>query len=597
MANENSKEKRLFQRYSKEINDLLLSDDESKSLYAALTSGETTYLRQDRVENTSFDLTWIQVIEDCLYDLGTIVKNPKIVTKTDEELVPVELARKTGMDSVKHLASHSQFIKEIEENGDVIPSKILNIGNDDEYHTYENRFIATLIRRLVLFVDKRYEFIKDHTDLHDQETLYIKNHSVVNGAEVSLETKVKVVSPKEEKVRKANEELLDRVTTIRKYLIYYYRSDFMAKMKNERDVRNPILQTNIIRKNPQYHHCFRLYRFIESYDLLGANYFVKETFSVFSPEELKELNCLMLANYLSLQGKDKSLDVKEKESIYKPKILTSSDDEQFEYGPYYNGPIQFVRVDAPYRKYLESKADDKDLPKELSDQEKKYYENEIRQESLSQEQVEEETKLLERKSKDKIVFDAHVRDVIARRDREEEEYREYLVQKRLREEEVFLHRSRLAMVEEARKFKFDLDTAAFISYSYMPDVSQIREIEENAYNYQEISFPKVNFSLYEILTNGTNAKNRGSSVEDLYRYLTAHTEAKISPSGENYRSLVSSLPLEKEKEKETYVVLTLDGYLVSDEEYTYELKEAKRFDSKQEADCFALLKHGRTIRL
>lgn len=595
MANENSKEKRLFQRYSKEINDLLLSDDESKSLYAALTSGETTYLRQDRVESTSFDLTWIQVIEDCLYDLGSIVKNPKIVTKTDEELVPVELARKTGMDSVKHLASHTQYIKEIEENGDVIPSKILNIGNDDEYHTYENRFIATLIRRLVLFVDKRYQFIQDHSELHDQETLLIKNHSVVNGAEVSLETKVKVVSPKEEKIRKANQEVLDRITSIRKYLIYYYRSDFMAKMKNERDVRNPILQTNIIRKNPQYHHCFRLYRFIESYDLLGANYFVKETFSVFSPEELKELNCLLLANYLSLQGKDKSLDVKEKESIYKPKILTSSDDEQFEYGPYYSGPIQFVRVDAPYRKYLESKADDKDLPKELSDQEKKYYENELKQESLSQEQVEEETKLLERKSKDKIVFDAHVRDVIARRDREEEEYREYLVQKRLREEAVFLNRSRVAIVEEARKFKFDLDTAAFISYSYMPDVSQIREIEENAYNYKEISFPKVNFSLYEILTNGTNARSRGATVEDLYRYLTAHTEAKVSPGRENYRSLVSSLPLEQEKE--TYVVLTLDGYLVGDEEYSYELKEAKRFSSKGEADCFALLKHGRSIRL
>lgn len=595
MANENSKEKRLFQRYSKEINDLLLSDDESKSLYAALTSGETTYLRQDRVESTSFDLTWIQVIEDCLYDLGSIVKNPKIVTKTDEELVPVELARKTGMDSVKHLASHTQYIKEIEENGDVIPSKILNIGNDDEYHTYENRFIATLIRRLVLFVDKRYQFIQDHSELHDQETLLIKNHSVVNGAEVSLETKVKVVSPKEEKIRKANQEVLDRITSIRKYLIYYYRSDFMAKMKNERDVRNPILQTNIIRKNPQYHHCFRLYRFIESYDLLGANYFVKETFSVFSPEELKELNCLLLANYLSLQGKDKSLDVKEKESIYKPKILTSSDDEQFEYGPYYSGPIQFVRVDAPYRKYLESKADDKDLPKELTDQEKKYYENELRQDSLSQEQVEEETKLLERKSKDKIVFDAHVRDVIARRDREEEEYREYLVQKRLREEAVFLNRSRVAIVEEARKFKFDLDTAAFISYSYMPDVSQIREIEENAYNYKEISFPKVNFSLYEILTNGTNARSRGATVEDLYRYLTAHTEAKVSPGRENYRSLVSSLPLEQEKE--TYVVLTLDGYLVGEEEYSYELKEAKRFSSKGEADCFALLKHGRTIRL
>ena len=126
-----------------------------KEILDSLTNGKNTYMRVDRQESSSFDNSWIETIEGVIFDLGEIVQNPRLNTKTEGAIVPVELARKTNAESVQHLASHTQYIKEIDDLGNVIPSKILTILHDDEIRTYENRFIATFIRRLVLFVEMR----------------------------------------------------------------------------------------------------------------------------------------------------------------------------------------------------------------------------------------------------------------------------------------------------------------------------------------------------------------------------------------------------------------------------------------------------------
>ncbi len=130
-----------------------------RDILTSLANGKNTYLRMDRLESSSFDNSWIDEIEGVIFDLGEIIANPRQVTKAEGNIVPVELARKTGAESVQHLASHTQYVKEIDEYGNVIPSKILSMVNEDDIRTYENRFIATFVRRLVLFIEKRYEFV------------------------------------------------------------------------------------------------------------------------------------------------------------------------------------------------------------------------------------------------------------------------------------------------------------------------------------------------------------------------------------------------------------------------------------------------------
>ncbi len=463
-----SKEKQLYQQFSSKVSELL-SDENARGIFDSLRSGQNTYMRVDRVESSSYDVAWIDMIESCIPDLGTIVNNPRLTTKEVQDLVPVELARKTNADSVKHLASHTQFIKDVTEEGDVIPNKVLNIGADDEVKTYENKFIATLIRRLVLFVEKRYEFVKKYAVLHDHEILFFKNESKVNGSDVFIETKVKVVSPKTDPQSITNTKYLERIEQMRQFILYYYNSKFMKKFKNERNVRNPILMTNIIRKNPLYHHCYELYRFLESYDRLGVSYNVDEKYSQFSSTELNELNCLMFANYLSLQGKDKSIQYKEKIRDYKPIILTSSDDEAFVYGPLLKGPIEFVRVDEAYQRYLDSFVS-KDIDRELNKEEKKYYSQELDVRKLNRREYEEKVKLLERKKWQKIQFDKEVEARIRQREEEEKRLLQERINARLREEEEYLSQFRQRLVDEALRFRPKEEGPEYEAeeYSYKP---------------------------------------------------------------------------------------------------------------------------------
>ena len=142
---------------------------DAQELFNSLSNGQNSYLRFDRFESSSMDMTWIKQIEDCIPDLNEIVSNPKKTIQTLAEVVEVEKVKKTSRESVQHLASHSQFVKSIDEEGNVTPSKILNVYNDDFYAIYENKFIATLVRRLFVFVEKRYDFIIHQATLRDVE--------------------------------------------------------------------------------------------------------------------------------------------------------------------------------------------------------------------------------------------------------------------------------------------------------------------------------------------------------------------------------------------------------------------------------------------
>ena len=247
--------------------------------------------------------------------------------------------------------------------------------SDDDIRTYENRFIATFVRRLVLFVEKRYEFVSKFAELHDDEVLYFKNKSFVDGATVEIETKIKISHKSDDELSLKSNAYVERIKKIRTYILYFYSSPFMQKLKTEKDVHNPILQTNIIRKNPKYHHCFEVYKFIEKYDQLGVNYKVDEHYSQFTEDEMNEINRTLFANYITLKGKDRSKNAKTNSKVYKPRILNSLDDESFIYGPLLSGPIEFVRTDEQYQQYLESKLR-KDLPLHPTKAEKEYYADE-----------------------------------------------------------------------------------------------------------------------------------------------------------------------------------------------------------------------------
>ena len=441
-------QKQINRAYHSRIKGMLKGPAE-KEIFESLAAGRNSYLRYDRLQSSSFDVSWIEVIEGVIFDLGEIIANPRMNTKSEGNIVPVELARKTGAESVQHLSSHTQYIKEIDEYGNVIPSKIMTMVSEDDLHTYENRFIATLVRHLVLFIEKRYEVVSEFAELRNQEVLMFKNKSIVNGAEVEIETKVKVSYKSDDKEALKSSAYIDRIKQIRTYILYFYNSPFMRQLKTERDVRNPILQTNIIRKNPKYHHCYEVYRFIETYDKLGVNYKVNENFSLFNEEEIDELNHTLFANFVTLRGKDMSKNRKEKTRIYRPTIETGFDDEQFVYGDLLKGPISFVRSDELYQKYLESKIPS-DLPLHPSKKEKEYYADEYALKASIREDTEQKESLIKRRNKELAIFEKKVEKIL--QDRENARLRLLELEKEAiyKEEQDMLARAREELIQASR---------------------------------------------------------------------------------------------------------------------------------------------------
>ena len=370
-----------------------------REIFGSLVNGKNSYLRLDRLESSMFDVAWIEKIEEVIFDLGEIIANPRQNTKVEGHLVPVELARKTNAESVQHLASHTQYIKEIDEYGNVIPSKLLSMIADDDIRTYENRFIATFVRRLVLFIEKRYEFVSKFAELHDDHILYFKNQSIVEGAVVEIETKIKVSHKSDDEMSLKSNSYVQKIKELRNYILYFYNSSFMKQLKTEKDVHNPIIQTNIIRKNPLYHHCYEVYSFLEKYDRLGVNYKVDENYSIFTQDEINELNHTLFANYLTLKGRDQSKVTKTNSRIYKPKVLTSMDDESFIYGPLLSGPIEFARIDPQYQEYLDSKLK-KDLPLHPTKKEKEYYAQEYEERQENKQDLKQKNDFIKRKEKE-----------------------------------------------------------------------------------------------------------------------------------------------------------------------------------------------------
>ena len=111
---------------------------------------------QTQVKKTVKDVEWIEKMEETIPYIDNILRAPNRFIVNEEEIVKIELARKITVDSIKHLSRNTNLIQSIDkETGDVRPSKILNIKKEENYNTYENRLIYTLIQNMKLFIDNR----------------------------------------------------------------------------------------------------------------------------------------------------------------------------------------------------------------------------------------------------------------------------------------------------------------------------------------------------------------------------------------------------------------------------------------------------------
>ena len=229
----------------------------------------TLYVKRD-YDMKEFDYEWLDIVEDCIPYIDNILKNPRRFIINDEEIVKVELARRVTVESVIHLSQHTNLIQDIEDNGDVKPSKILNINKEESMDTYENRFIFTLLNNLRLFYKMRVEATAGQSYCLDKNILQYAANTKVYGENLKINIDVSDVTKeiKEHSGDKGAMSLEERLRKTKMQIDGFFSTELMQILgKLHFDpVRSPIKKTNVILKNPNFRKAEELWNYIQSFE-------------------------------------------------------------------------------------------------------------------------------------------------------------------------------------------------------------------------------------------------------------------------------------------------------------------------------------------
>ena len=287
----------LYSSFSEQMGPIQDEDRYFRYLYEMLQASDTTLEQKREVLVKQVDERWIKAVEDTLDSINTIIEHPRRFITTEEELVPVALARKISAESVRHLSQHTQYI-DPSEDGEIHPSKILNVSTQETYDLYENRFIFHLIKRLITFIDKRTDVIFWSTGNE------IRNHFVmktkVEDAYEEITYNLDMVVKNRQSLAENDADNMDvfmRIDRVRRLVMSLRRSAFYEIMNGCAKVRSPIQRTNLIMKDPDYRKCYQLWQFMEEYDEVGYVIDVQDTEMAFDDEYLVQMYTNFINNY------------------------------------------------------------------------------------------------------------------------------------------------------------------------------------------------------------------------------------------------------------------------------------------------------------
>lgn len=323
----------LYLKYVNRVGKSLETDKYFQYLFEMVQAGKNELSQRHQIMHKIVDERWLTTIEESLDAIYSIIEKPRRFVATDEEVVPVELAKKITADSVRHLSMNTQFIAS-NENGDVHPTRVLNVTTKESFDLYENRFIYHLIQRLVSFIDRRTDVIFWQTGDETKNVLTI--NSSVDDAYEQIDYKLEMTIKNLQSYSESDNDhmqLYMRIDRVRRLVHNLRSSSFCQIMYGCQIVRSPINRTNLIMKDPMYRKCYQLWKFLESYDDVGYTIEVEDRVLEFDEEYLLQMYVNLITNYTifkSITEADKrNLDEipPKKRRIIKPKFVKTVKEE------------------------------------------------------------------------------------------------------------------------------------------------------------------------------------------------------------------------------------------------------------------------------
>ena len=452
------------------------------SLDSLLQSSQNTFAFNKKLMEKAIDVSWVEAIENGLPHLDTVLRNPRKTIEDVEEIVPIALSRKITVESVKHLAQHTDLIQSIDEkSGKITPSKILNIYKEESLLTYENKFVNTLVDRLYLFINRRYEKLAQVAKDEEVFTLgYNTSVDAGNGSKMKLTLKLETVDSLDS--YDANGMTIWQRVEKLKTAIEGYKGSELCQTLGQTFIRPPVMRTNAIMKNVDLKACLTLWQYIVGYDKVGYEINVQDT--AVKPQEdyvqdfykMVVMNLLLFRSHMNGGKELEVLKTRKRTRPIAPKFLKHFEKElAADYNVQTEGVAGYLASDGDLKIVKQLPVEANQIYEEINqviiieknffaEQEAKRRAQLLAEEEAERRRQEEEAHRLELQRIEEA-RQAELERI--RREQEEEERRvqEMLEQKRLEQEAAERERARLeeirlAKLEEERKRREEEERAA-----------------------------------------------------------------------------------------------------------------------------------------
>jgi len=293
--------KKYFRKINTTFAGVNKQDDFAKQFMNLIKSGNTTLYQKERRERRIFDDSWMDSVEGAIPVIDKLSRNPRENLKKVSQVVPVERAKKIDTNTIRHLAQNTQLIKSVGDSGEVVPTKVLTYYNEADMGTYENRFLRSLVDKLYIFIEKRYDLIvkKMHTEYVNY--LNVKSEVEMDDATIEYDITMRInETMSKDEVDKKNHELFDRMTYIRSAITNFKLSSFMRDMRVFAPVTPPIMKTNIIMKNQDFRLCYYLWVLMDQVDRIGYDVDIFERDVEFDENYLSDIENMLMVLYATI---------------------------------------------------------------------------------------------------------------------------------------------------------------------------------------------------------------------------------------------------------------------------------------------------------
>lgn len=278
-------------------------------------------VRSNLVINTDLkkieaDFEWLDLMEDTVKYLDNILRNPNRFIVNEEEIVKVELAKRITVESIRHLAKHTSLIQDINDEGEVKPSKILNIQKDESYDTYENRLIYTLIDNMRNFLEVKKKTLISSSSIKDIKKAKYSAKSSIGKEQIFIELNYtsSLIDKKEPQGERPLDQRLQRLDDDISMLTNTEVYRTLKKLHVAR-VIPPIKKTNVILKNTNFQYAMKLWDYLQSH-VANDSKMIKSNKNYEENGILKEyMNNTFLLDYLAMNTLSETKEKDKKKEI------------------------------------------------------------------------------------------------------------------------------------------------------------------------------------------------------------------------------------------------------------------------------------------